>query len=107
MIAHVGSYAENLEWVSGQLEKYPNMYIDVAARLAELGRVPVQCEEVFCEAQDRILFGTDCTPLVWDIIRFIIVSSRQKTSIFRISPKENFRDREDGQSTESDWKMRS
>ena len=40
VIAHVGSYAENLEWVSGQLEKYPNMYIDVAARLAELGCRP-------------------------------------------------------------------
>lgn len=45
VIAHVGSYAENLEWVSGQLEKYPNMYIDVAARLAELGRVPYSAKK--------------------------------------------------------------
>ena len=63
VIAHVGSYAENLEWVSGQLEKYPNMYIDVAARLAELGRVPYSAEKFFVKHQDRILFGTDCTPL--------------------------------------------
>ena len=58
VIAHVGSYAENLEWVSGQLEKYPNMYIDVAARLAELGRVPYSAEKFFVKHQDRILFGT-------------------------------------------------
>ena len=63
VIAHVGSYAENLEWVSGQLEKYPNMYIDVAARLAELGRVPYSAKKFFVKHQDRILFGTDCTPL--------------------------------------------
>lgn len=45
VIAHVGSYAEDLGWVSAQLEKYPNMYIDVAARLAEIGRVPYSARE--------------------------------------------------------------
>ena len=44
-------------------EKYPNMYIDVAARLAELGRVPYSAKKFFVKHQDRILFGTDCTPL--------------------------------------------
>ena len=43
--------------------KYPNMYIDVAARLAELGRVPYSAKKFFVKHQDRILFGTDCTPL--------------------------------------------
>ena len=59
VIAHVGSYAENLEWVSGQLEKYPNMYIDVAARLAELGRVPYSAKKIFCEASgsDLVRYG--------------------------------------------------
>lgn len=27
------------------------------------GKSSVQCEEVFVKHQDRILFGTDCTPL--------------------------------------------
>lgn len=63
VIAHVGSYAENLGWVSEQLHRYPNMYVDIAARIAELGRVPYSSREFFTEHQDRILFGTDSTPL--------------------------------------------
>ena len=35
----------------------------IAARLAELGRVPYSAEKFFVKHQDRILFGTDCTPL--------------------------------------------
>ena len=35
----------------------------VAARLAELGRVPYSAKKFFVKHQDRILFGTDCTPL--------------------------------------------
>ena len=34
-----------------------------AARLAELGRVPYSAKKFFVKHQDRILFGTDCTPL--------------------------------------------
>ncbi|QIK69416.1 amidohydrolase family protein [Erysipelothrix sp. HDW6C] len=63
VIAHVGSYAENLEHVSERMRRYPNMYVDVSARIAELGRVPYSSRKFFLEFQDRILFGTDCTPL--------------------------------------------
>lgn len=63
VIAHVGSYAENLGWVGEQLSKYPNMYIDIAARLAELGRVPYSARRFFTKYQDQILFGTDSTPV--------------------------------------------
>ena len=35
----------------------------IAARLAELGRVPYSAKKFFVKHQDRILFGTDCTPL--------------------------------------------
>ncbi|MCI8334224.1 MAG: amidohydrolase family protein [Lachnospiraceae bacterium] len=62
VIAHVGSYAENLGWVGEQLSKYPNLYVDIAARLAELGRVPYSARRFFAAYQDRILFGTDSTP---------------------------------------------
>ena len=63
VVAHVGSCAEDLAWVSLQLEKYPNMYVDIAARLAELGRVPYSSRRFFEQHQDRIVFGTDSTPL--------------------------------------------
>ena len=63
VIAHVGSCAEDLGWVEDQIRKYPNMYVDIAARLAELGRVPYSAKRFFEACQDRILFGTDSTPL--------------------------------------------
>lgn len=63
VVAHVGSYAENLGWVSDQLYKYPNMYIDIAARVGEIGRVPYSARKFFIDNQDKILFGTDTTPL--------------------------------------------
>lgn len=63
VIAHVGSYAENLGRVSEQLRKYPNMYVDIAARIAEVGRVPYSAVKFFTENQDRIVFGTDSSPL--------------------------------------------
>ena len=62
IVAHVGSYAENLKYVSNQLNQYPNMYIDIAARVAELGRVPYTSREFFIKHADRILFGSDCSP---------------------------------------------
>ncbi len=59
IVAHVGSYAENLQWVSACLERYPNMHLDIAARISELGRQPYSAADFFARWQDRILFGTD------------------------------------------------
>ncbi len=47
IIAHMGSYAENLGFVGECLDKYPNMYVDMAARLAELGRQPYTARKFF------------------------------------------------------------
>jgi len=63
IVAHAGSYAENLSCVSKWLDKYPNMYIDFADRIAEAGRQPYTARKFFIRYQDRILFGTDATPL--------------------------------------------
>ena len=42
------------------LDRYPNIYIDTAARVPEIGRHPVERMRRFYEKyQDRILFGTD------------------------------------------------
>ena len=57
--AHVGCYAENLDWVSQLLDKCPNFYVDFAARIAELGRQPYSVGRFFQKYADRIVFGTD------------------------------------------------
>lgn len=57
--AHVGCYAENLAWVSGLLDRCANFYVDISARIAELGRQPYTARRFFLQHQDRILFGLD------------------------------------------------
>jgi len=59
IVAHVGSYAENLPQVRRWLDAYPNMHIDVAARIDQLGRQPYTARKFFLDYPDRILFGTD------------------------------------------------
>jgi len=60
--AHVGCYPENLGFVSQMLDKYPNLYTDISARIAELGRAPYTARAWFLKYSDRILFGTDLSP---------------------------------------------
>lgn len=59
IIAHVGSCGENLGFVSRQLEEHPNMYVDIAARISELGRQPYTAHDFMVRHQDRVLYGTD------------------------------------------------
>lgn len=61
--AHVGCVAENLDHVSQLLLAAPNLVIDVAGRLAELGRQPRRFRRLVEEFPDRVLFGTDAFPL--------------------------------------------
>ncbi len=60
--AHVGCYAENLGWVGRLLDKCPNFYVDISARLGELGRQPYTARRFCLKYADRILFGTDAGP---------------------------------------------
>jgi len=60
--AHVGCYGENLGWVGQMLDECPNYYIDISARLGELGRQPYTARKFFIQYQDRILFGSDMSP---------------------------------------------
>jgi predicted TIM-barrel fold metal-dependent hydrolase len=59
---HVGCYAENLGWVSRMLDTYPNLNIDISARISELGRQPRAARALFDRHPERILFGTDELP---------------------------------------------
>jgi predicted TIM-barrel fold metal-dependent hydrolase len=60
--AHFGNNPEDLEQVGKWLDKYPNLFIDIDARINELGRQPYSARRFFLKYQDRILFGTDTTP---------------------------------------------
>jgi predicted TIM-barrel fold metal-dependent hydrolase len=59
---HFGNNVEDLAAVADKLDKYPNMYIDIDARISELGRQPYSARRFFLKYQDRIMFGTDTTP---------------------------------------------
>lgn len=57
---HFGNNSEELDWVDEALAKHPNMMVDLAARIPELGRHdPRRAHDLFVKYQDRILFGTD------------------------------------------------
>jgi len=60
--AHAGCYAENLTWVGALLERCPNFYVDISARIGELGRQPYGARRFFLQYSDRILFGSDMGP---------------------------------------------
>jgi predicted TIM-barrel fold metal-dependent hydrolase len=62
LVLHVGNFAEDLANVSENLDRFPNMTVDIAARIGELGRQPRTARKFFDKFQDRILFGTDATP---------------------------------------------
>ena len=62
VVLHCGNFAEDLQNVSANLDRYPNMFVDIAARIGELGRQPRTARKFFDKYQDRILFGTDATP---------------------------------------------
>ena len=55
----MGCYPENLDFVSDMMDKYPNFYTDISARIAELGRAPYSARAWFLKYAERILFGTD------------------------------------------------
>ncbi|MEM7676514.1 MAG: amidohydrolase family protein [Myxococcota bacterium] len=57
---HFGNNAEDPYWVAKQLEKFDNLYVDIAARIPELGRHdPRRLRRVFIDHHRRILFGSD------------------------------------------------
>lgn len=89
---HVAGNPEDLGYVSALLRELPNVYVDIAARVPELGRhPPAVARAFFLEHQDRVLFGTDLgvgaggimlgAPLAWrerweDVERFFSSTRR-------------------------------
>lgn len=67
LVLHVGNFAENLGHVSESMDRFPNMYVELGARIAELGRQPRTTRKFFEKYQDRIMFGTDAIPRGYEI----------------------------------------
>src|SRR5947209_15800295 len=71
IVLHVGNDAENLPYVSECMDRFPNMHVEMAARIGELGRQPRMARKFFEKYQDRILFVTDAVPHGTDTTRQI------------------------------------
>lgn len=57
--AHLGWYGGNLGQLGMLMDKLPNMYTEIGAVLAELGRQPRFARQWFIKYQDRVMFGKD------------------------------------------------
>lgn len=57
--AHLGWMGNDLNRLGNLLDKFPNMYTEIGAVLAELGRQPRTAKQFFIDYQDRIMFGKD------------------------------------------------
>jgi len=57
--AHMGWYPNNLKKLDSLMQAFPNMYVEIGAVIAELGRQPRTSARFFEKWQDRILFGKD------------------------------------------------
>lgn len=66
---HAGCFPENLAWVRRMFVAHPHFHVDIAARLAELGRQPRATRQLMIDFPDRVLFGSDCFPPLVSVYR--------------------------------------
>lgn len=57
--AHLGWMGNDLARLGKLLDEFPNVYTEIAAVLAELGRQPRFAKKFFIKYQDRVMFGKD------------------------------------------------
>jgi predicted TIM-barrel fold metal-dependent hydrolase len=57
--AHLAFHGNDLERLGKLLDANPNVYVDIAAVLAELGRQPYTAHDFLVKYQDRVLMGKD------------------------------------------------
>jgi predicted TIM-barrel fold metal-dependent hydrolase len=57
--AHMGWYANDLARLAELMDELPNMYAEIGAVIAELGRQPRFAKEFLTKYQDRVMFGKD------------------------------------------------
>ncbi|HYE75082.1 MAG TPA: amidohydrolase family protein [Blastocatellia bacterium] len=59
ILAHLGYHGNDLARLGKLFDTYPNVYVDNAAVLAELGRQPYTARDFLIKYQDRVIFGKD------------------------------------------------
>lgn len=57
--AHLGWYGNDLSKLGQLMDELPNMYTEIGAVLAELGRQPFTAREWIIKYQDRVMMGKD------------------------------------------------
>lgn len=57
--AHLGWYANDLATLAKLMNQYPNMYSEIGAVIAELGRQPRMAKKFLTQYQNRVMFGKD------------------------------------------------
>jgi predicted TIM-barrel fold metal-dependent hydrolase len=56
---HLGNQGHDLGSLGADLDKYPNLYLDISARDYEVGRTPRAAVKFLAKYRNRVLFGTD------------------------------------------------
>jgi predicted TIM-barrel fold metal-dependent hydrolase len=59
ILAHLGYHGNDLGRLGRLFDAHPNVNVDIAAVLAELGRQPYTARDFLIKYQDRVLFGKD------------------------------------------------
>lgn len=67
VLLHWGNDAENLGLVAQWMDKFPNIQVEMAARIGELGRAPRNTRKFIDRYQDRCMFGTDAIPKGYNV----------------------------------------
>jgi predicted TIM-barrel fold metal-dependent hydrolase len=56
---HLGNQGNDLAALSREVERYPNLYLDISARDYEIGRQPRAAAKFLTKYKDRVLYGSD------------------------------------------------
>lgn len=62
ILAHLGHRTDDLREAGAMLDRHPNLFMDISARVQELGRQPRAARAFFLRHQDQLVFGTDGNP---------------------------------------------
>jgi predicted TIM-barrel fold metal-dependent hydrolase len=60
---HLANTCSNLPQLGILLDKYANLYADIAARFGEIAPVPRYAAAFITKYQDRLVYGTDMNPI--------------------------------------------
>jgi predicted TIM-barrel fold metal-dependent hydrolase len=85
---HAGCNAEDIAWIARMLDTYPNLTIDIAARIAELGRQPRRTRALILRHPGRVLFGSDLIPPERDGYELYFRFLETDDEYFRYSPSD-------------------